>query len=183
MTAESFERSLRLRLCWLDGFPTTKSSGHQRQCPHCRSKWSYRNLERQWDLTREYCLGRKPSEAARRVGLEAHAAGRFYGKISKALAETFIAEMVLGEFHFPDTERADRAIGRLTSPQHDWARDRMLVQIFLADLPVEKRCEMVFQRLFRNRLRQMVEKALGRKFQPRARVGRPKRPGKSGRAS
>jgi hypothetical protein len=171
VTVEVFERFLEQRLCWVDGFPTTGSSGGQRQCPHCRAKWSYRNLERQWKLAREFCLGRRPTEAARRVGLEAHAAGRFFRTFTHTLSAAFLEEIRLGGYHFRDAERANERIVRACRHNQQKLPDKLLVQICFAEMPAEKRFELAFRRLFRDPLRQRVEDALQRGLRRRMRSG------------
>lgn len=55
MTLEEFEAYLTRQMCWLDGAPTHASHAGQRQCRHCRRKWSYLKWTRYWRLAQLFC--------------------------------------------------------------------------------------------------------------------------------
>lgn len=50
-----FQHRLAQQRCWIDGARTHHSFAGQRQCPQCRRKWSFSNLQRHWRLAKLFC--------------------------------------------------------------------------------------------------------------------------------
>ena len=67
MKPAEYERRLVRELCWVCASRTTRSSAQQRQCAHCRCKWSYRRRQLRWKLLEMFAMALTPAEAARRA--------------------------------------------------------------------------------------------------------------------
>ncbi len=161
MDSLDFDRSLRLQLCWLDGFPTTASHAGQRQCPHCRRKWSYAVLRRQWVLAEEFCKGTTRKAAARRSKTGEHTAGRHYKYFQEHLAVRFVEMIRQPEDGFPiDPVRLAKACRTAMKISDRQKRLRLLVDLCLGELPVEIRLEMVYRTVFRVRIQSLIRGAL-----------------------
>jgi hypothetical protein len=154
MTAEDFDRFLRRRLCWIDGTPTHASSARQRQCPHCRRKWSYHRLILHWDVALALAAGKSRAECAAELGIDIHTAGRLYTAMEKRLVEHLAAE--LSGSHAGDSADAQEmmeAWRRLQKLRTNHARNRHLAELCLRHRTVAKRVDLVFQLCFRDQVR------------------------------
>jgi hypothetical protein len=150
MTAEEFDQRLARQLCWIDGSPTHASHAGQRQCRHCRRKWSYSTLRKQWELARLYCAGHKRVEAAQCAKVDPHVAGRHYRIFEDALAGHFLADQLRrmsGESSAPLIYDVHESLAH--------AKDRRLlrqcVAAILQDLPIAQRLELLFHLVFARR--------------------------------
>jgi len=154
MTAEDFDRFLRRRLCWIDGTPTHASSARQRQCPHCRRKWSYDRLLLRWNAALELAAGQSRVGCACELGIDIHTAGRLYAAMERRLVEHLAAE--LAGSHAGESAGAQemmeawRRIQRLRTKS---ARNRHLSELCLPHRTVAERVDLIFQLCFRHRVR------------------------------
>jgi hypothetical protein len=144
----------------LDGFPTTESSNGQRQCPHCRRKWSFKNLTKEWDVAREFCHGTTRSIAAARTGMEAHAVGRLYRRLAATIVVVAANEIRLREYSFKDAEKANIEIAKLQRAREGKMRDERISQIYLNEMAIEARYELLFRYVFKERVRKIATPAL-----------------------
>lgn len=161
MTAEDFDRFLRRRLCWLDGTPTHASSARQRQCPHCRRKWSYARLLLRWDAALAMAAGKPRAECAAELGIDIHTAGRLYAAMEKRLVEHFARELVSSAgAKSADAQEMMEAWRRLQKLQTQTARNRHLAELCLRHRAVEERVNLLFQLCFRDEARNRVSRRL-----------------------
>ena len=166
MNAADFDRHLRLELCWLDGVPTAASHAGQRQCPHCRRKWSYAVLRRQWLIAREFCKGSNRRKAAKVAGTDVHTAGRHYKRFQELLAPHFVELMRRedGEFFADPFRLADCYHDALKTPN---PRKRLLliVDLCLGEMTAESRLELIYRLAFRERIQELIRSALNAQMQ------------------
>ena len=161
MNAADFDRHLRLELCWLDGVPTAASHAGQRQCPHCRRKWSYAVLRRQWLIAREFCMGSNRRVAAKAADTDVHTAGRHYKRFQELLAPHFV-ELAKrrDEGIFADPERVADACRQAMKTSDLRTRLMLVVDLYLAEMPAESRLELLYRLAFRERIRALIRSAL-----------------------
>jgi hypothetical protein len=161
MNAADFDRHLRLELCWLDGVPTAASHAGQRQCPHCRRKWSYAVLRRQWLIAREFCKGSNRRTAAKAADADVHTAGRHYKRFQELLAPHFVElAQRRDEGIFADPERLADACRQAMKTLDLRKRFLLVVALYLAEMPAESRLELVYRLAFRERSRALIRSAL-----------------------
>lgn len=157
MTAEDFDRFLRRRLCWLDGSPTHASSARQRQCRHCRRKWSYDRLALRWEAALALAGGRSRAECAEHLGVDIHTAGRFYTAMEKRIVEHLATELAGSGAGSPadggEMMEAWRKVKKLRTRR---AQNRHLAELCLRHRTVEARVELIFRLCFRDELRRRV---------------------------
>lgn len=161
MDAADFDRHLRLELCWLDGIPTAASHAGQRQCPHCRRKWSYAVLRRQWLVATEFCKGSNRRMAAAVAGIDVHTAGRHYKRFQESLAPHFVELMRRedGEFSADPLRLADCYHEALRTPD---PRKRLLliVELFYGEMQAEVRLDLLYRLAFQERVQQLIRSAI-----------------------
>ena len=161
MNAADFDRHLRLELCWLDGVPTAASHAGQRQCPHCRRKWSYAVLLRQWVIAREFCKGSNRRTAAKAASTDVHTAGRHYRRFQELLAPHFVELMRRedGEFFADPLRLADCYHEALKTPD---PRKRLflIVDLCLGEMPAESRLELLYRLVFQGGVQQLIRSAI-----------------------
>jgi len=154
MTAEDFDRFLRRRLCWIDGTPTHASSARQRQCPHCRRKWSYHQLLLRWDAALALAAGKSRVECASKLGIDIHTAGRLYTAMEKRLVEHLAVELSGSHAgHSADAQEMMEACRRIQKLRTKSARHRHLAELFLRHRTIAQRVDLIFQLCFRDRVR------------------------------
>lgn len=168
MNAADFDRHLRLELCWLDGVPTTASHAGQRQCPHCRRKWSYAALRSRWLIAQEFCKGSNRKRAAKLTGTGVHTAGRHYRSFQEILAPHFIELMRRGDgAFFADPLRlADCYSDALKTPD---PRKRLLlvVDLVLGEMRAEERLELLYRLAFQEGVQALIRSAIAARLQKR----------------
>lgn len=170
MTAEDFDQHLARQLCWIDGSPTHASHAGQRQCRHCRRKWSYSTLRKQWELARLYCTGRKRVQAAQRARVDPHMAGRHYRIFEDALAGHFLAAQM--ERRGPESSLSPIFdVGDSLAHAKDRRLLRHCIAELLADYPLESRLELLYRLVFARRVRRFGVIVI------EARANRPRRRG------
>ena len=161
MTVADFDRHLRLELCWLDGIPTAASHAGQRQCPHCRRKWSYAVLRRQWVIAQEFCKGSNRRNAAKAAGTDVHTAGRHYRRFQELLAPHFVELMRRkdGGFFADPLRLADCYHDALKTPD---PRKRLIliVHLCLGEMPAESRLELLYRLAFQEGVQQLIRSAI-----------------------
>lgn len=165
VTCSDFDHFLRLGLCWLDGVPTVASHAGQRQCPHCRRKWCYEALRRQWRVAQEFCKGSSRKLAATEAGVDVHTAGRHYRMFHTALAVHFTGRMCHpdgGVDADPNAlARCCKEALRTTNPRK---RLVLMVDLCLQDMPVEMQLDLLYRLVFRKRLRELSGRALAARY-------------------
>lgn len=157
MTAEEFDRFLRRRLCWIDGTPTHGSSAKQRQCPHCRRKWSYDRLLQRWDVALALVAGKPRGACAAELEIDIHTAGRLYARMEARLVEhlaTKLAGSMAGEIG--DREEMLQAWKEIVKLRTKGARHRHLVELMLRHLQAGQRVDLIFQLCFRDEMRRKI---------------------------
>lgn len=161
MDASDFDRHLRLELCWLDGIPTGESHAGQRQCPHCRRKWSYAVLRQQWLVAREFCKGSNRRTAAKAADTDVHTAGRHYKRFHELLAPHFV-ELVKrrDDGFFADPDRLATACRQAMKTLDLRKRLLLVVDLYLAEMPAESRLELIYRLAFRERIKVLIRSAL-----------------------
>ena len=167
MTAEDFDRYLRRRLCWIDGAPTHASSARQRQCPHCRRKWSYDRLRMRWEAAVAFAGGKPRGECAEEHGIDIHTAGRLYAQMEDRLVDHFASELAgssAGEM--ADGEEMMEVWRRTRKLRTRRALHRHLVELGLRHRTLEERVELVFQLCFREQLRRSIIRRMALPAQP-----------------
>lgn len=169
MDAERFDRHLAGELCWLDGFPTVASHAGQRQCPHCRRKWSFAAMRRRWLVAQEFCKGASRRVAAERAGVEEHAAGRHYRVFQNKLAQFFTDRISRSEGRFSADPLRLADFCRRAQAQPD-RRKRLLlmVQFCFEDMPIEGRLEVLYLVCFRPKIHALVRAAVRAQAEVRA---------------
>jgi len=160
VNSSDFDRHLRLELCWLDNFPTAASHAGQRQCRHCRRKWSYSVLRRQWLLAEEFCKGSTRRAAAVRANTDEHTAGRQYKRFQERLAVHFL-EMVRkpdGGFKIDPLHVAEacKTAMKISEKQK---RFRLLVDVCLGELTIENRLETIYRTVFHDHVQTLIRNA------------------------
>jgi hypothetical protein len=162
MNAAEFDRFLRLQLCWLDGVPTEQSHAGQRQCPHCRRKWSYANLSRRWLVAQEFCQGSTRTAAARKAGLDVHTVGHLYKSYQNVLAPLFansIRQGAASGFHV-DPQRLAECCRQAMRTRNPRKRMVLMVELCLAEMPQEGRLEVLYKAAFQEPLRKLIRSAI-----------------------
>jgi len=169
VNAATFDRHLRLGLCWLDGVPTVASHAGQRQCPHCRRKWSYAVLRRRWAIAKEFCKGSTRRVAAAASGTDVHTAGRLYKQFQELLGKHFVEQLRQPEDGFyADPSRFDRAYSKVLKTPEQAKRLRLVVALCLGEMSTEARLELIYKLAFKERIQTLIRSALA------ARILRPK---------
>jgi len=84
---EDYRDFLEGRLCWIDGSATHRSSGPQRQCPVCRRKWNFVQLQTAFLVLLEFSSGRKSAAAAREIGCARNTVSRHYDLFRQSLLD------------------------------------------------------------------------------------------------
>ncbi len=142
-----YSRQLQDRLCWLDSTPTHASSGQQRQCPKCRTKWSYDRLALELAALEQFCLGRPASEAARKIGCAKNTMLHHYSNFRRAV-ENLVSEMLTnGEIATnPITIRELRSLEKALRAGSDRRRGKACLHLFLCRLNFQERQELLFRR-------------------------------------
>lgn len=154
VTAEEFDRFLRRQLCWIDGTPTHASSARQRQCPHCRRKWSYSHLLLRWDAALALATGRSRVECATKLGIDIHTAGRLYAAMEERLVEHLASELAgSGVGASADGQEMMQAWRRTQKLRTKSARNRHLAELCLRHRAAEDRVDLIFQLCFRDQVR------------------------------
>lgn len=165
MTAEDFDHFLRRRICWLDGTPTHASSARQRQCPHCRRKWSYDRLLLRWGAALALAAGRSRVECAAELGIDIHTAGRLYAAMEKRLVEHFAGELASSTpGNSADAQEMMEAWRRLQKLRTQTARNRHLAELSLRHRAVQERANLLFQLCFRDEVRARVSRRMAGRF-------------------
>ena len=91
---ERYRTYLDGQLCWNDGKPTHASSESQRQCPKCRTKWSYTQAKLEFQIFEKFCNGERSSSAARQIGCSRNTVLSHYRRFVGAM-EDLIAKKLL----------------------------------------------------------------------------------------
>lgn len=165
MTADDFDRFLRRQLCWIDGTPTHASSARQRQCPHCRRKWSYARLQVRWDAAVALAAGKSRVECADEVGIDIHTAGHLYAAMERRLVEHFARELASSAAgNSADAQEMMEAWRKLQRLRTQTARNRHLAELCLRHRAVEHRVNLLFQLCFRDEVRARVSRRLAGTF-------------------
>jgi len=160
VNAEDFSRFLNHRLCWLDAFPTHHSSASQRQCPHCRTKWSFLIWDRRWRLAEAWAKGLSRKEAAAQCGADVHTVSRIFRDIEKQVAWEYIERMRMGEDGMAlESDRIGPACARLRQLTSQAGVMRELAAFTHRNMSVEERMEDVFLLCFLDDLRDMIARA------------------------
>jgi hypothetical protein len=163
MTAEDFDSFLRKRLCWIDGTPTHASSARQRQCPHCRRKWSYTHLLLRWDAAWALAAGRSRIECAARLGIDIHTAGRLYAKMEERLVEYLASELSgSGVGASANGQEMMQTWRRMQKLRTKSARNRHLAELCLRHRAAADRVDLIFQLCFRDQARVVASRRLVR---------------------
>lgn len=169
MDAGTFDRHLALELCWLDDFPTVASHAGQRQCPHCRRKWSFAAMRRRWLVAQEFCKGSSRRVAAGRAGVEAHAAGRHYRDFQGKLAQFFTDRISRKDGRFSaDPEQLADLCRRAQAQPDRRKRLLLMVEICFDDMAIEERLEVLYLVCFRPKVQALVRAAMGAQLEARA---------------
>lgn len=157
MTSKSFDRFLRGRLCWRDGHATHASSACQRQCPHCRRKWSYDRLQMHWNVATAFASGKTRREAARKLGVDIHTAARLYASMEQKLAAHFVLRLKTHEglpmVDENEVVRVQREMRRLRTRA---GRNRHLVELGLRHLGADRRLDLIYRLCFQKQARSMA---------------------------
>lgn len=141
-----YREYIQRRLCWSDGAPTHASSGLQRQCPKCRTKWSYEHLALEFRLFEEYVLGRRASEAVRLVGCAKNTALGHFSQFHAAVEEIIRDRLVDGEIATHPTNLADlRSLERALRAGSRSRRRLACRHLFFRSLTLEERSEALFE--------------------------------------
>ena len=147
--SKDFDRFLRGRLCWVDGHATHASSARQRQCPHCRRKWSYDRLQMHWNGAMVFATGKTRQDAARKLGVDIHTAARLYAAMEEKLAAHFVLRLKTHE-GLPMVDDAEllhvrREMRRLRTRA---GRNRHLVELGLRHLGADRRLDLIYRLCF-----------------------------------
>lgn len=134
------------QLCWIHGVPTHASSALQRQCPTCRTKWSYEHLALELAALEHYCRGENASETARRMGCAKNTALKHHASFRQGM-ERFIAEqLIAGTIATnPVTMEELGSLEKALRTGSNRRRGRACRHIFLRSLSFEERMEAIFQ--------------------------------------
>jgi hypothetical protein len=143
---EIYQRYIAERLCWIDGVPTHASSDLQRQCPHCRRKWSYERLGQELRLLEQYCLGSNASEAARAIDCAKNTALYHYCLFNIQMQEAVASMLLDGEIATnPVTLIELRSLEKALRAGNGKRREKTCRHLFLAGLNYEERLECLFR--------------------------------------
>lgn len=165
MTGAEFDKYLETELCWTDGFPTVASHAGQRQCPHCRRKWSYVRMLQKWLLAKAFCAGLTRKAAAAYAGTEEHTAGRHYQLFQKLLFPFFVEQMRrLDDGFYADPERFADSLRSVLKTADPKRRFRIVVDFCLGEMAIESRLELLFRLAFRDRIQELARNALSAKL-------------------
>jgi hypothetical protein len=159
LNVSDFSRFLEDGLCWYDGTPTHRSSGAQRQCPKCRTKWNFEGRRKYLRLLLEYCKGTRAGDAGRIAGSSRNTAQTTFRKLDRRvtrLVKKFHRRggiaLITDDSTMLDLERLRKHHGRRT-PAEAVSR-----RIFFHGLNAEERV----QRLIAPDLEEALRTSLGR---------------------
>ena len=145
-SVEVYQRYVAERLCWIDGFPTHASSDLQRQCPHCRKKWSYERLGQELRLLEQYCLGSNASEAARAIECAKNTALYHFGLFSSEMQEAVASMLLDGSIATnPLTVTELRSLENALRAGDRLRREKACRHLFFVSLAYEERLECLFR--------------------------------------
>lgn len=157
MKPTGFNRYLTRKLCWRDGSATHASSAWQRQCSHCRRKWSYEALAKQWVVAQEYCAGHTRQEAARAAKVGQHTAGRHYAAFEKALASHLRLLLKKGElWKLGDMEKIQTALRKSAKKLPPRRRRRLPAELCFEHLRLGERLALLFELVFLPKVRRRI---------------------------
>jgi len=142
----AYKEFIGRQLCWIDGTPTHASSDLQRQCPKCRTKWSYERLSQELAAMEAFCEGVSASGAARKVGCVKNTALGHYQGFRRFMEELVADHLLNGSIatyptSLPELKSLEKALRAGSSRR----RERSCRHLFLASLTLEERLEMLFQ--------------------------------------
>lgn len=143
---EVYQRYVAEQLCWIDGFPTHSSSDLQRQCPHCRKKWSYERLGQELRLLEQYCLGSNASEAARAIECAKNTALSHFSTFTHQMQEAVASMLLDGSIATnPVTLTELRSLEKALRAGDGLRREKACRHLFFASLTYEDRLECLFR--------------------------------------
>lgn len=154
-----YREYLQRRLCWCDGTPTHASSGHQRQCPRCRTKWSYEQLTLEFRLFEEYVLGRRAADAVRLTGCAKNTALVHFHRFHAAVEEIIRDLLTEGVIATNPTSLADlRSLERALRAGSRSRRRLACRHLFFRSLTLEERTEALFESTLADEARERSER-------------------------
>jgi len=170
LNVSDYRKFLEGCLCWYDGAPTHRSSGAQRQCPRCRSKWNFIGRQKHFLLLIEYCKGSKAGEAARLAGTSRNTAQVSFLKFDQRVASLVRklhrrggVSIVTQETTMMDLERLRRNSGKRTPAEavsrriffHGMNSEERVERLIVPDLVEAIQCSLA---LFPGKTRRTLPK-------------------------
>jgi hypothetical protein len=158
---------LEERRCWIDGEPTHASSGSQRQCPKCRTKWSYDGRLTEVALLDHYCQGTNAAQAARSIGCARNTAMSHYACFRFSMEQIIAAMLTRGELATnPVTLRELQSLEKALRAGSYRSREKACRHLFVHSLNQEERLAVLFRESLAPELKTMVAEAVRRLNEP-----------------
>jgi hypothetical protein len=147
-------------LCWLDGVKTHASNLHQRQCPKCRTKWSYVRILQKLLLLEEYCNGENVSCAALKHKCSRNTVTAAFCGFNASMEET-IGQMLLDGSIATNPQNCGelKSLEKALNTGKKHLRTRSCKHLFMNSLSYPERVEIIFREKIANPLDEAIESA------------------------
>lgn len=147
LSVTDYVERLEKQLCLLDGFATHGSSGKQRQCPKCKTRWSYHHRRIEFRCLEGYSMGLSAINVATMIPCAKNTALKHYRRCGEAM-ELLIAELLEKEKIGirPITKNDLISLEKSLRKDKKRLRNRACYHLFMHSLTADERLRLLFEK-------------------------------------